>query len=433
MTAGTWNVWLYPPGQAPATNYACLVDTISVKYGRDDADSQPEAMTVTLDLSLDSTVDQLPPGLDIGWGVQISVDDTAGRRATRFAGKVTDVSIGWDEADEDTPNAVLAQIIAVSAMADLGRRVVGAKPWSQELDGKRVSRILKEAGYTQGQQPWYLTDPGTVQILPRDVDSQPALDLIHSVAESAGGVLWEGRTGWFSYGDALWRHSSVVALVLDACDLSVTPTWRRTLEGLVNDVSIGYGPTPEGGEQPRYLASDETSVAAFGRYQYTAATELAAAADAQAMASLLLVRNSEPVWIMASLPIDVLDLDLDRTWALLTLDMTKLVQLEGLPYAGDAPTTAVLWVEGWQETITGDSHLIELAVSGYCRTAPPPQWDEVDAAMTWDTAPGTWDDATCWGPRPNQGRWADVPASLRWNYLAPTYPAGITWDQWPSG
>ena len=30
-------------------------------------------------------------------------------------------------------------------------------------------------------------------------------------------------------------------------------------------------------------------------------------------------------------------------------------------------------------------HEIELSVSGYCRTAPPPTWDTLNPGWTWDT------------------------------------------------
>jgi hypothetical protein len=143
------------------------------------------------------------------------------------------------------------------------------------------------------------------------VDSQPALDLARGVADDAGGIVWHTRTGEVRYADADHRRGITPALELDACDVLVTPTWRRTTEGLVNEVSIGYGPEPtgdEGGEQPRVIVSAPASIGRYGRYFYTAATMLAAQADAAAFANLLMVRNSSPVWIMAALPVDTGDL-----------------------------------------------------------------------------------------------------------------------------
>jgi hypothetical protein len=129
---------------------------------------------------------------------------------------------------------------------------------------------------------------------------------------------------------------------------------------------------------------------------------------------------------MAALPVDLADLDPDRTATLLAMDLHSLLNLTGLPAVGSAPTSAVLWLEGITETLAYGVHDFELAVSGYCRTSPPPRWDDVPPAQTWDTAPGTWDEMACLLPQPTQGRWADVSASLHWNQTDPA----VTWDTW---
>jgi hypothetical protein len=198
----------------------------------------------------------------------------------------------------------------------------------------------------------------------------------------------------------------------------------------VNDVSIGYGVTPEGADQPRYVAERADSKAAYGEYGFTTTTELAALADATAMGQLLLTRNRVPVWIMSALPVDMAGLDAADTAALLGLDMGSLVDLTGLPAAGSVPTAATLWVEGWTENLAYGVHDIELVVSGYCRTAPPPRWDDMAPATTWDAMGAvTWDGVTCLGPTPNLGRWNDIPATQRWD----TTPPAVTWDNYSGG
>jgi hypothetical protein len=308
-------------------------------------------------------------------------------------------------------------------LADLGRRVVGDTPYAQQLDGARVAAVLAAAGMTL--DPLF-SDPGTVQILPRDIDSQPALEVAQGTATSANGMVWETRAGEVRYADAAHRRGVQPTLTLDACDVLITPVWSRTTEGLLNRVSLGYGPVPEEGEQARYVADAPASVARYGRYELSAETELALLADATALGQLLLTRNSTPVWVMSELPVDIKGLDPARTDALLALDVHGLVTLTGLPAAGAAPSTAHLWVEGWTERLAWGEHDITLAVSGYCRTAPAPTWNDTDPAWTWDTVLGTWDDASCMGPPLQLGRWDDVPASTRWDLVAPA----ITWDTW---
>lgn len=365
---------------AGGVDITCLVDRVAIRHGRDDADSQPEASSATLDLAPPFETDAMPGLLEIGATVLVETSTMTGGTFPRFRGRITDLSYTWEEAGEHTPNRLLGQVIAVGPLADLGRRVVGDAPWPQELDGARVAAVLEAAGAPL--DPLF-SDPGTVQILPRDVDSQPALDVATSTAESANGLLWETRDGEVRYADANHRRGIPVGLALDACDVLVTPMWKRSTEALLNKVSLGYGPVPDEGEQARFIADRPDSVAKFGRYELSSETELANADDAAALGNLLLTRNAAPVWVMAELPVDVKGLDPARTDALLGLDMHSLVSLTGLPRAGAAPTSAQLWLEGWTENLAWGEHEITLAVTGYCRTVPAPRWNDVDPGWTW--------------------------------------------------
>src|SRR4029077_18544743 len=142
---------------------------------------------------------------------------------TRFTGHVTDISQGSEEAGEYTPDRAGAHVSATGPLADYGRRVVGATPWPQQLDGERVAAVFAAAGLALNPAT---SDPGTVQILARDVDSQPALEVAQATAVSAGGIVWSTPAGEVRYADANHRRGTTAALTLDACDVLVTPTWR---------------------------------------------------------------------------------------------------------------------------------------------------------------------------------------------------------------
>jgi hypothetical protein len=363
--------------------------------------------------------------VDVGSRLDVTTTVPGYPPAYRFTGRVTDVSLGWDDAAEQTPEAGVAQVIAVGTMADLGRRVVGATPFPQEDDGDRVARVAELAGMPLDPAR---SDPGVVQILARDIDSQPALKVMQETAVSAMGMVWQNRTGSLMYADSNHRHNVPVSLVLDACDVLVTPTWVRNLDGLTNDVSIGYG-VAVGSEQPRYLRTDAASVDKWGRYAYALTTELVALADAQAMGNLLVTRNNRPVWVLGTIPVAVEDLSAPDTNALLGLDVNDLVQLTELPAIGAAPTTLYTWVEGWTETLAFGVHEMELVLSDYCRTSVPIHWND-PVVTTWNTVPPitrTWDEGVCWGgPLPGSGRWDDTLTSLRWDQVQPA----TTWDTW---
>lgn len=417
---GTHSVFLQPLGGGDLVDLSCLVDEVNIRHGRDDTDSQPEATSATVELS---TQDAVPPELEIGATLAV-VTELLPTSYVRFVGRISDIAYGWEDAGYETPDRPVGQVIAAGILADLGRRIVGDAPFPQELDGARVARIMAAAGITLSP---VTSDPGTVQVLPRDIDSQPALGMAQATAESARGVVWQTRADEVRYADAEHRRNMTPALALDACDVLVTPTWRRTTEGLVNSISLGYGVAPEGGEAPRVVDDRPESIARYGTHGLSVTTELAQLADAQAQVSLILTRNSSPVWVMAELPVDVKNLDEIRTRALLELDMHSLINLTGLPAVSTAPTAAALWVEGITERLAWGEHELSLVVSGYCRTVPAPRWEDVPAGYTWDDMGAmTWDDATCLGPIPSQGRWADVSASLRWDAVDPA----VTWDTW---
>lgn len=413
-------VRLYQP--TAAVDISCLVDEVSIQHGRDDTTAQPEASAATLTLDLRDTV--LPATVDIGSDVVVTTT-VADTTSTRFRGRITDLALGFDDVGELTPVAGQGQIAAVGYLADLGRRVVGDAPFPQELDGARVQRILTLAGFT----PSALTsDPGTVQVLARDIDARSALEVAQDTAQSASGLVWQTRASDVRYADAAHRRGIPSSLTLDACDVLVTPTWSRSLQGLINKVTISYGLAPDGGEQPTTGGQAAASITRYGTYDYSLTSELATLADAQSMAGLLLARNSSPVWVMSALPVDLKGLSDAETADVLGLEMHALVMLTGMPVVSpNVPTSAALWVEGWSERLSWDAHDIELHVSGYCRTVPAPRWDDVDNTITWDTAAMTWDESACFGPPVLTDRWTDVPASTRWD------TAVGTWDAYTGG
>ena len=404
---------------------SCLVDDVTIRHGRSDTTSQPEPTAATINLAWDGSVDSLPAVAEVGATVEVATN-LPGAVRTRFRGRITDIAAGWDEAGAVTPYNQQAQIAAVGSLADLGRRVIGAEPWPVENDAQRVSRVANLAGMPL--DPW-VSDPGTVQIRARDVDSQPALSVMRETAVSGQGIVWQTKTGEIRYSDSAHRTRVAVGLEMDACDVLVSPTWVRNLDGLTNEVAIGYG-AGDGGSQPRYTATNPSSQTKWGRYAYTTDTLLSALADAAAMGDLLMRRNYEPVWVLSAIPVDVAGLDAADTDRLLGLDLNDLVHLTGLPAIGTAPTDIYGWVEGWTETLADGVHDMALALSAYCRTAGLVRWDD-PTTTTWNTIPDkatrTWDQSFCLGyPGPGIGRWDDTPTSLRWDQVA----SNVTWDTW---
>jgi hypothetical protein len=403
------------------TDQTCAVVSGTIRHGRDDPGSQPVASVASLDL-----LGPIPAGVDIGTAVTVTAH-LGGTAYPRFAGRVTDLGVAWE--DVDTP---LPQLIAAGALSDMGRKVVGDAPWPEENDGTRVNRIIGLAGVPTDAAR---TDPGYIAVLARDVDAQPALDVATDAAIAGDGIVWQAKDGAVLYADVEHRRTAPIALELGACDLPGSLVWKRSLEGLVNDVRIRYGATPAGGEQPEVRYTDPASIAARGTFAASLSTQLANAGAATNRATYTVTRQAEPVWILEGLRMALEWITTPGlSAALLGLEMHALASVTGMP-AGSPYTSALVFIEGWTETLEPaedgsgvGSWLIEFATSDFCRSQTPPRWDVVDPAITWDTigAGYTWDTIRCLPPSTARGRWHDVPASLRWDQV----PAATSWDTW---
>lgn len=390
----------------------CEVTRATIRHGRDDASSQPNADSATLEL-----VGVMPAEAAIGATLEV-LAGVAGLEVPRFAGRITDIAIGWDSVD-----IPVASIVAVGELADMGRRLIRAA-YPEHLDGARVNAAIVAAGVSTDPAR---TDPGTLYVLGRDnvdTSTETALAVASAAAAAGNGFLWQATDGAVLYADADHRAYAVPVLTLEACDVPLGVTWAMGLEGLANDVAVAYGTASP---QAEATATDPASVAELGPYSARLATILRDAAEAQARARLIVTRQAWPAWVMAGLGFPLEFLGLELTADLLGLEVHDLITVTGLP-AGSPATAAHLFVEGWTETLAAGSWVLELAVSDYCRTAPAPEWDELSPAHTWDsvTAELTWDGATCLPPPVPEGRWSDVPASDRWNTIAPA----VTWDTW---
>ena len=408
-------VWLEYEGR----HIECQVLSAAIHHGRDDATTQPSASTAVLEL-----VDALPPEAVIGALVRVRAQ--LGPRPTinlvRFTGEITDVRIGWDPLE----GRLLArpQLICTGELGRLGRRMVGSTPWPAERDGHRVQRILAAAGVDSHSD---VQDPGTVDVLARDVDRRAALELAHETANDGGGILWQNVRGWSLYADAAHRRGAPLGFTFDACDLGVGLLWTQSLEGVVNDVFVRYGdPVAE------LRSTDPVSVTEFGTFAASLSTRLVAEHDARRRADELVARQSRPAWIIGGLELDLYYLDSFTVNQLLDhLEVHTLIRVVGLPPESPA-TEAYLWVEGWRESIDPGSWILQLAVSDYCRTAGAEPWDAMAQSMTWDTADPamTWDGAVCFPPSFESGAsWDEAEPGTRWDDVG----SSIGWDSWGSG
>jgi hypothetical protein len=357
---------------------------------------------------------ELGPDAVAAWGT----DPAA---TPRFVGTVTDVAVRPAPGTSSRRRRV--QVTAVGPKANLGRQLVGDTPWPAELDGPRVARLLALAsGVTVGA-----TDTGTVQVRARDVDRQPLLKLLDDVATDAEGLVVELRDGTITYQDADHRVAAATAVELNSSQVLWPLSWSQDLQGLVNDLTVGWGAAEP---QAEVRVVDQTSIDVHGLYAAKVATQLDTEAAAEAYAQLTVARRARPWWDLPSMTLELVRGVPSLAAQLLALECSDLLQVTGFPT--DAPLQlGRLWVEGWTETITAESWTLQLAVTPYGRTGPAARWVDVPADVTWaDVDPDlSWAGAASWdtGTSPD-GRWLGTPHDLTWADVDP----GTTWATWPS-
>jgi hypothetical protein len=276
-----------------------------------------------------------------------------------------------------------------------------------------------------------LHDPGTVTMLARDVDRQPAAQLLAELQAHSRGTLVELRDGTLVWHDANHRQGVASSVELSSANLLRDGGKVSQRQGaLLNDAELGYGPKPEGGgDQAKVRRTDTTSRARFGPFGVSTATQLAELADADALAYRLVGQGSIPRWDQPGLAVELLTsggtVSAAQRTALLQLQLGDLVTVAGMPAAGPW-RRARLWCEGWTETVTRTSWRLQLVAGDYGRGGPAPRWADVASDVTWaDIDPDlTWWAAVAWDfGQDNPGRWLDLPARQRWDQLDPA----LTW------
>lgn len=409
------------------------VGPVNVQRGRASPDARPGPSTCSFHVKASA----LPALPELGDALVVELTDAlltvlgAGpEHRRRFTGTVTDVSIA--------PHAEVVTVVGTGPKGRAARIPIGDVPWPAELDGSRADRILAALLAVDPAFEVLPADPGTVTVLARDVDRQPAAALLDELAAYTGGDVWETRDGALIWRDARSRSDADPALTLAAANVLVDPVFVKNLDGLVTDLTVRYG-EPETDLRIIDTAASITTLAT------SVGTRLATEADALAYATEVVGRRSRPRWQVPALALDVLrSIDPAQRLALLAAEPGLLVELTGMPTTAPFAATQV-WVEGFRESYTRDSWQVVLSVSARGLTGAQARWidvpetylpeaepgEPVPAAepLTWTSAPFeglSWIAAAGWwtDQEITSGRWADVPANQRWS----NYPPETTWS-----
>lgn len=361
-----------------------VLDGATIRYGRRVWNEQPDPPTcrITL-LAADSGTPQLHAPVSIGFALDAYVDPYtdpyASASGTRFTGRI--VAITYEPG--------LYVIEAVGNTEKVNRAFVGDTPWPTESETARLDRILGLTGV-----PHRIDGQTRVHFLPRDVDRRNAGELARNYATWGQGMLTEDRDGTVVYLTAE-RLSKPPRAVTASPGIVLIDGWRSTLDtgDIVNRVSVSYGPTPQGGEQPAHESPHQASIAAFGDRYERVTTELAELADAQEFAAAYLGNRAMPAWQLPSVTVQV-DLQPNASVTdLVTLNAGDLLRIPGAPSGSPFPTFLGR-VQGWVETIGHASWAITYDLArGDLIPLGTVTWDEPPTPYTWAGQTVTWDQA----------------------------------------
>lgn len=336
----------------------------------------------------------------------------------RFTGRISDVELTHIVTGGVRVASVSLQ--AVGILAGWGRHRIGDTPWPQETVAERAARIAALVG-----EPLLVQGGDTLAVIPRDIDSQPAVDVLADLADGTGGWLFDTPAGVtvlqavdarrignqvMRWDDQTTDWLGMEGSWLDQSDYS--PAFPRPIEpapdtvimeprwiynaALVNQVTIGYG-VPINNEQSTVYAEHTESVAAFHASAINIGTPLALAGDAALRAALILERAAIPQWHLTDVTIDLLHIaDAD---AGPYRDLLPGIRCDILGMPGPVPSTAFNGVvEGWQETYIADgatiSHTLTLALSDARWSYALLSWDGIPPETVWVDIDNAWREIT---------------------------------------
>jgi hypothetical protein len=299
--------WRITVGTTVYTN----VTAVNVTIGRIDIDRQCQAGYARMDIinSTNALFD-----IDVTDILSLELKDSTGTYVPVFGGTVSDFTTSV-RTPEETGFVTLGTILAVGALAKLPKAIY-TDAVAHDLDGVQIRTILENLLVNQWQEvapslQWVNYDPTTTWANAENVgvgeidtglyemDNLSAEDrntqtLVQQIADSALGALYEDKQGRIAYADADHRSNYIIANGSTQLDGNyATPASVKSILqiGKIRNSEIvrygnDYGST--------YSATDDASIALYGRYQRTFDSNIRYTADIEDIVERDLALRSTP-------------------------------------------------------------------------------------------------------------------------------------------
>lgn len=293
------------------TNVYTNVTGVNVTTGRIDIDRQCQAGYARMDIinSTNALFD-----IDVTDSLTLELKDSGGTYVPVFGGTVSDFTTSV-RSPEEVGYVTIGTILAVGALAKLPKAIYTSSV-AHDLDGEQISIILSDLLVNQWQEvapalEWADYDPTTTWANAENVglgeidaglyemDNLSAADrntqtLVQQIADSALGNLYEDKQGRIAYADADHRSNYLGtngSTQLDANYASPASVKSILQIGKIRNSEIvrygnDYGST--------YSATDDASIATYGRYQRSFDSNIRYLADIEDIIERDLALRSTP-------------------------------------------------------------------------------------------------------------------------------------------
>jgi hypothetical protein len=299
--------WRITVGTTVYTN----VTSVNVTIGRIDIDRQCQAGYARMEIinPTNALFD-----IDVTDSLTLELKDTSGTYVPFFGGTVSDFTTSV-RTPEETGFVTLGTILAVGALAKLPKAIY-TDSVAHGLDGEQISMILSELLVNEWIEvapslQWQDYNPTTTWANAENVglgeidtglyqmDNLSAADrntqtLVQQIADSALGTLYEDKQGRISYADADHRSNYLAANGSTQLDANyATPASVKSIlqiGKIRNSEIVRYG----NNFGSTYSATDDASIALYGRYQRTFDSNIRYLADIEDIVERDLALRSTP-------------------------------------------------------------------------------------------------------------------------------------------
>lgn len=313
-----------------------------------------------------------------------------------FRGRITDTARQWQTVHVDGETkprwGAIVDVTAVDPIAELANQPVGDVPWPSESVTARATRIEALTPLT------WTNDPSGALVAARDIDLQPAADLLDDLAHCAslsGGLFYDPNTATARFLLDTQRNSLVPSITVDACSVGDSASDVIDAADVVNDVTVTYVNPGDPDAEPSARYVQTASVATFGRRTRTISTPLITPADANARAQAEAIRYGvvSEKWVSVTLGTKFGAQSAAVARALLVAGPSVRMRMTALPKPATPSHDG--YVEGWSLTVDAEDWEVSLNLSPASWTGPLVHWADVPATQRWtDVArPWAWQDA----------------------------------------